>query len=144
MNWFNYYGLIFMVIILIPNIIFAVTNRNNNANKYKNKVAEILEQIGRFACLIFMVFNVPYTFLGFYFPFAEIVYVALNSVFILIYCLGWVILWKKSGIVKALLLSIIPSAVFLFSGIMIASVPLITFACLFAAAHILISVKNAS
>lgn len=142
MSWFNYYGVAFIAVILIPNIVYAVTHKNAE-NIYRNRAAEIFEQIGRYACMAFMIFNIPYTYIGFYFPFAEIVYLAVIGVLVLAYCLAWIILWKKRGIVKALLLSVLPSAVFLFSGLMIASIPLLIFAVIFAATHILISVKNA-
>lgn len=143
MSWFNYYGLIFMAVIMIPNIIFAVKNKDGYPNTYKNKVVQTFEQIGRYGCFALIILNIPYTWIGFYFSFAEIVYIAVNSLFLFAYCAVWVILWKKSGIVKALLLSILPSLVFLFSGIMIASIPLTVFAVIFAVTHILISVKNA-
>lgn len=143
MNWFNYYGLIFIAIIMIPNIVFAIKNKNSYLNTYQNKAAQILEQISRYACIVLMIFNIPYTWIGFYFSFAEIIYIIVNSIFALAYCLVWIVLWKKSGIVKALLLSIIPSLIFLFSGIMIANIPLTVFAAVFAVTHILISVKNA-
>lgn len=142
MSWFNYYGLIFVALIMIPNIIYAVKNKNSFANNYKNKLVEVLEQIGRYGCIALMIFNIPYTWFGFYFPFAQIAYIVMNAVLVIAYCVIWVILWNKNGIIKALLLSIIPSLVFLFSGIMIASIPLIVFAVLFAVTHILISVKN--
>lgn len=141
MKWFNYYGLIFVVAILIPNIIYAVTHKENGFT-YKNKIAEILEQIGRYACMILMIFNIPYTWIGFYFSFAETVYLIVNTIFVFVYCLLWIIFWKKSGIIKAILLSVIPSLLFLFSGIMIASIPLVIFAIVFAVTHILISVKS--
>lgn len=48
-----------------------------------------------------------------------------------------------NGKLKALSLSIIPSAIFLFSGVVLANIPLIVFAVLFAVNHILISYKNA-
>ena len=143
MNWFNYYGLIFIAIVMIPNIVFAIKNKNGYQNTYQNKVAQILEQISRYACMVLMIFNIPYTWIGFYFSFAEIVYIVVNSVFVLAYCVIWIALWKKSGIVKALMLSIIPSLIFLFSGIVIVSIPLMLFAVIFATTHILISVKNA-
>lgn len=128
---------------MIPNIVFAIKTKDGYSNTYRNKTAEILEQISRYACMALMIFNIPYTWIGFYFSFAEIVYIIVNSLFVLAYCVIWVVLWTKSGIVKALLLSIIPSLVFLFSGIMIASISLIVFAIIFAVTHILISVKNA-
>ena len=51
--------------------------------------------------------------------------------------------WKKNGVFKALALSILPSVVFLFSGIMSRSILLTVAALLFAPAHILISYQNA-
>lgn len=143
MNWFNYYGLIFVALIMIPNIVYGITHKNDLVNTYKNKAAIMLEQIGRYACLLFMVFNIPYTWTGFYFMFGETVYLIVNAILVFAYCIAWLVTWKKSGIVKALLLSIIPSLIFIFSGIMIVSIPLIIFSILFAILHILISVKNA-
>lgn len=142
MDWFNYYGLGIIAIIMIPNIIFAITHRGGFTNTYKNKAAEISEQIGRYGCFILMIFNIPYTYMGFYISFGQYIYIIVNAVSVAAYCLIWIILWKRAGVVKALLLSIIPSSIFLFSGIMIASAPLLVFAIIFAVTHILISVKN--
>lgn len=143
MNWFNYYGLIFVAVIMIPNIVYAIKNKDGVENNYKNKAAEILEQISRYACIALMIINVPYTWFGFYFDNAEIVYIVVNATLVVAYCLGWIIFWKKSGLAKALLLSVLPALVFVFSGVMIASIPLAAFAVVFAVTHILISVKNA-
>lgn len=142
MSWFNYYGLIIMAVIMIPNIIFSVLHKDGFINGYKNKFVSVTEQIGRYGCFVLMIFNIPYTWYGFYFPFGEVVYIAVNSALLLIYVLSWVCLWKREGLLKALLLSVVPSVIFLFSGAVIASIPLLVFAVIFAAAHILISVKN--
>ncbi len=37
---------------MIPNVVFAITNKDGFENEYKNKPVETLEQIGRFACFI--------------------------------------------------------------------------------------------
>lgn len=142
MDWFNYYGLIIVAVMMIPNIVYAIKCKGNFGDSYHNKAVEILEQIGRYACFILMIFNIPYTWIGFYFSYGLIVYLAVNIALLAAYCIGWVVLWNKPGIVKALLLSILPSIIFIFSGVMIASIPLIVFSVLFAAMHILISVKN--
>ena len=143
MTWFNYYGLIFTAVILIPNIVYAVKNKNESAGEYDNKAAIVFEQIGRYACMFFMTFNLPYTWIGFWFPFAQTVYLVVNGVLVAAYCVLWVIFWKKKGMSKAVFLSAIPSLVFLFSGVMLGSVPLAIFAVVFAVSHILISVMNA-
>lgn len=140
-TWFNYYGLIVVVIIMIPNIVYAIKH-TDSAPLYHNTVAEIFEQVGRYACMALMVFNLPYTWFGFYFPYAKVVYIAVNTLLVFAYCLIWVLLWNRDGLLKSLLLSILPSCVFLFSGAIIASIPLVVFAIVFAATHIFISVKN--
>ncbi len=143
MGWFNFYGLIFICVIMIPNVVFAMKVKDGFENKYKNKIAKTLEQIGRFGCFALMIFNIPYTYFGFYFGSAEIVYIIVNSVLTASYCLIWAILWNKKGLFRSILLSVIPSAIFVFSGIMILSAPLMVLSLIFAPTHILISVKNA-
>ena len=142
MGWFNYYGLIFIAIIMIPNIIFAMCNRDGFTNRYKNKIVEISEQIGRYTCLVFMIFNIPYTYFNFWFGYALTVYLIVNGIFCLMYLIFWIVCWDSEGKLKALSLSIIPSVVFLFSGIMLLNIPLIVFALLFSINHILLSYKN--
>ena len=144
MGWFNYFGLAIMAIIMIPNIVYAVKHKSGGENAYCNKAAVILEQIGRYGCFAFMIFNIPYTYFNFWFDHALTVYLAVNGALCLAYLLVWVICWNKQGKLKALALSILPTAIFSFSGIMLASIPLIVFAIVFGACHILISYKNAN
>lgn len=99
MSWFNYYGLIFMIAILVPNVVFAMKNKNGVENKYKNKPAEIFEQIGRYACFALMIFNVPYTYMGFYFPEALTVYLVVDCILVGAYCVAWLIFFgRKTGL----------------------------------------------
>ncbi len=127
---------------MIPNIIYAAKHKNQMV-VYDNRVAIVFEQIGRYGCFALMIFNIPFTYIGFWFPFGEIFYITVNVALLLGYCISWIALWNKNGIVKALLLSVIPSLVFIISSILIASIPLFVFAVIFAATHILISIKNA-
>lgn len=142
MNWFNYYGLIIMAIITIPNIIYAFLHKNNSAGAVNNKAVIITEQIGRYGCFVFMIFNIPYTYFGFWFDYALIVYLSVNGALCLAYLMFWTICRNNNGKLKALSLSILPSCVFLFSGIVLANIPLAVFAVVFAVNHILISYKN--
>lgn len=143
MDWFNYYGLVIIAVIMIPNIIFAVRHKNGGADIYHNKTVEIFEQTGRYGCMAFMIFNIPYTYFNFWFDYALIVYLSINGGLCLAYLIFWAILRNKNDKLKALSLSVIPSVIFLFSGITLANIPLIVFAVLFAVNHILISYKNA-
>ena len=48
MSWFNVYGLIYVLVILIPNLVFAMRCKDGFVNRWQNKTVETLEQIGRF------------------------------------------------------------------------------------------------
>lgn len=133
-----------MVIILIPNIAFAVKCKDGFVNAWQNKYVEMMEQIGRFSCFILMVINIPGTWFGFWFRSALIVYIVTDAVLLAAYCLIWIVCFRRNSVFRALALSVLPSALFLFSGAMIRSIPLIAAASLFAPCHILLSYKNAT
>ena len=80
MSRFNYIGLIVISVIMIPNIIYAIKNKGGFPNSCGNKAAELFEQIGRYGCIAFMVFNIPFTYFGFWFDKAMLVYAIVNSV----------------------------------------------------------------
>lgn len=143
MEWINIFGLIFIVVIMIPNIIFAMKCKDGFANKWKNKFVEMIEQIGRYGCFGFMIINIPGTWFGWWSDEAFAVYLIVNVILVILYCVIWIICFKKNSIFRALALSIIPSILFLFSGIMSRSVLLIIAATIFAPSHITISYKNA-
>ena len=143
MEWFNVFGSVFITVIMIPNIILAVKQKDAYENQYHNKAIEIIEQIGRFGCVGFMIFNIPGTWLGWWSDEAFAIYLITNSLLITLYCAIWIICWKKTSVFRALALSVIPSAIFLFSGVMSRSVLLTLSALLFMPTHILISYKNA-
>ncbi len=143
MGWFNYIGFAFVVVILIPNVIFAIKCRDGFDNKWSNKFVETMEQIGRFGCFIFMAVNIPGTWFGLWFERLFAVYLIVDIVLAALYCGIWAVCFKKSSVFRALALSIIPSVLFLFSGIMLRSVLLTAAAVIFAPCHIAISYKNA-
>lgn len=142
MSWFNYYGLAIMAIIMVPNIVYAVMHKNG-ADVCINKAIVIAEQIGRYGCLALMIFNIPYVYLNFWFDNALTVYLSVNSALCLAYLIFWIVCWNRHDKLKALSLSIVPSCIFLFSGIILVYFPLIVFAVMFGASHIFISCKNA-
>ena len=143
MEWVKPFGLVFMAIILVPNIVFAIRCKDGFANKWENKFIERIEQIGRFGCFGFMIVNIPGTCFGWWSDEACALYLIADTLLVLLYCLIWILCFKKNSLFRALALSIIPSILFLFSGIMSRSVLLILSAALFAPSHIAISYKNA-
>lgn len=142
MEWFNVFGLIFIAVIMLPNIIFAIKCKDGFANKWKNKAAEIFEQAGRFGCFAFMIINIPGTWFGWWSDEAFAAYLVADSALVVLYCVIWIACFRKNSVFRALSLSIIPSVLFLFSGIMSRSVLLTIASLLFAPSHIVISYKN--
>lgn len=143
MGWFNVFGTIIIAIIMIPNIVFAIKCKDGFQNKYQNKVVEIVEQIGRYGCFVFMMFNIPETVLGWYFDNAIVIYKVVDIVLVLLYCIIWIVCFNKNNMFRALALSVIPSVLFFFSGVVSLSIPLIVASLLFAPSHILLSYENA-
>lgn len=125
MEWFNVFGLLFMLLIMIPNIVFACKCKDGFENKWKNQWVEMIEQIGRFGCFGFMIINIPGTWFGWWSDEAFAIYLIVDALLVMLYCMIWIICFKKSNMFRALALSIIPSILFLFSGIMSRSVLLI-------------------
>lgn len=143
MEWLNVFGLVMVAVIMIPNILFAMKCKDGFVNKWNNKSVETVEQIGRFGCFGFMIINIPGTWFGWWSDEAFAVYLVVDAVLVTLYCVIWAVCFRKSSVFRALTLSIIPSVLFLFSGIMSRSILLTIAAVLFAPSHILISYQNA-
>ena len=143
MEWFNVFGLVFIAVIMIPNIIFAVKHKDAFENRNQNKAIEFIEQIGRFGCFGFMIFNIPSTWFGWWSDELFSIYLLVDALLIVLYLTLWIVCWSKNNVFRALALSIIPSVIFLFSGIMCRSLLLIISSLLFAPTHFFISYKNA-
>ena len=143
MEWLNVFGLVMVAVIMIPNILFAMKCKDGFVNKWNNKSVETVEQIGRFGCFGFMIINIPGTWFGWWSDEAFAVYLVVDAVLVTLYCVIWAACFRKSSVFRALALSIIPSVLFLFSGIMSWSILLTIAAVLFAPSHILISYQNA-
>ena len=143
MEWLNVFGLVMVAVIMIPNILFAMKCKDGFVNKWNNKSVETVEQIGRFGCFGFMIINIPGTWFGWWSDEAFAVYLVVDAVLVTLYCVIWAVCFRKSSVFRALVLSIIPSVLFLFSGIMSRSILLTIAAVLFAPSHILVSYQNA-
>lgn len=137
----NIYGLIIMAIVMIPNVVFAIKEKNFES-KYHNKVVGIIEQIGRFGSMGLMIFNISLLEFGYWFINGKIVYMLLTGVLAVLYCFVWFLYFRKSTMEKAMLLAIIPTVIFLSSGIIQGKVLLIITAILFGIGHIIITYNN--
>ena len=143
MNLLNVYGLFFMIVIMIPNIVFAVRCKEGFENLWENRTLEVLEQIGRFGCFALMIFIIPGIPFGFSSDEAFALYLIGDGILVFLYCLIWIFCFRNNSVFRALSLSILPAVLCRFRGIMSRYVPLSVAALMFAPCHIMISYKNA-
>ena len=141
MGWINVFGLIFVVILLIPNIIYAIKVKDQK-NRCTNKIMNIVEQIGRYGSMFFMVFNIGLAEFGFASVFEFLIYLFGNTVLIITYWIIWVLYFKNQTYAKQMSLAVIPTCLFLLSGITLQHYLLILFAVIFGIGHVYVTNKN--
>lgn len=140
-GWLNLSGLIVVVIMLIPNIIFAIKNKDYE-NKCKVKVMNVLEQISRYACMLLMIFNIGIGKKGFSSVEAFLAYFFGTIALLLAYIIIWIFYFKKKTNVKAMLLAFIPFAIFCLSGCTMRHMLLMLVAPLFGCSHMFVISQN--
>lgn len=137
----NFCGVIIVALMLLPNIIYAIRHKGME-NKCKNKAMNALEQIGRYAAMLLMVLPIGVWKFGFPSAAGMVVYLVGNGVFLLSYLIIWVFYFKKTTIVRALALAVLPTAIFLNSGLMLRHWLLVGAALCFGVGHVYVTWKN--
>ena len=140
-GWINVFGAIIVVFMLIPNIVYAIKNKGEK-NLCTNRFMNAVEQLGRYACIILMWLPLLVRKFGFKSVFEMILYLAGNGILLAAYWIVYAIYMKHKTPGLALTLAIIPSCIFLLSGILLRHWLLVGFAVLFAAGHIYVTKKN--
>ena len=141
-GWINVFGGIIVVLMLIPNIVYAVRNRDEK-NLCTNRLMNVIEQIGRCACIVLMWLPLLRWKFGFQSVFEMLLYLFGNGALLLAY---WIVFFRhmrKKSKASALTLAVLPSCIFLLSGILLRHWLLTGFAVLFAVGHIYVTLKNA-
>lgn len=140
-NPINLFGLIIVAIMLIPNIIYGIKFKNVE-NKCTNKSMNIVEQIGRYASMALMMLPLFIWEFGFFSVFAMLVYLLGNGILLLAYLIVWIFYFRKQSMGKAMALAMIPTAIFLLSGVTLFHWTLVVTAVLFGVGHIYVTYQN--
>lgn len=140
-SWLNLFGTVIVILMLVPNIIYAIKHREMK-NLCEKKVMNILEQIGRFASIFLMMFHIGVAELGFGSVEAFLVYFFGNIVLLLAYFVIWILFFKKNTLGKGMALAIIPTFLFLLSGLTMRYWLLVCSAIIFGIGHIYVSYAN--
>lgn len=141
MSWLNIFGLVLVVMLLIPNIIYAIKFKDQK-NLCTNRFMNILEQIGRYACIFLMIFNIGIAEFGFESVEAFLIYGIGNVVLMLAYWIIWMLYFYKKSFGKQIALAVIPTCLFLLSGITMEHYLLVLFGIIFGIGHIYVTCKN--
>lgn len=142
-GWINLAGALLVILILIPNIQYAVKAKNRQIPKTRPpKALVICEQIGRYACMVLMWLPLLVWEFGFSPSALLTVYALGNFALLIAYYVVWVVYTKKPTLPTAMTLAILPTAIFLLSGVTLRHPLLIVAAVIFGISHCLITYKT--
>lgn len=143
MNWINVYGVCILIAMLLPNIIYGIRKKNIKT-LYQNRIVDFLEQIGRVGSMIFLVIILPFIPWGFASNEIFAIWLIAMVVLIALYWLAWLVYFLgKEQMFVVMALAILPTIIFVGSGIMMQNYVLLGFAIVFGVCHIFLTYKNA-
>ena len=140
-DWISIGGIVIVLLILLPNIIYAFKFKDA-VNKCTNKFMNVLEQIGRYGCMFFMVFHIGLRGFGFPSVGCFLIYLFGNIVLLLAYWVIWLLYFGGQKAWRSMALAIIPTCIFLINGVTLVYVPLILCGIAFGIGHIYVTYQN--
>jgi len=140
-GWINAFGAGIVLLLLIPNIVYALKNKGEQ-NRCQNAFMNVIEQVGRYGCIVLMWLPLPVREFGFAGVGAMLLYLIGNGVMLAAYWLVFFFYLKQKNRSRALILAILPACVFLMSGLLLRHWLLVGFAALFAVGHVYVTLKN--
>ena len=140
-GWFSVFHLLMIAALLIPNGIYMLQNKQAK-NKCTSRCMNVLEQIGRYGCMFLMIFNIGILEFSFSSIGMFLFYTVGNVVLLIVYWIIWMLFFQKQDNWKRMALAIIPTVLFLISGIALRHILLIIMAVIFGIGHIYVTKAN--
>ncbi len=140
-GWINVFGAVIVILMLIPNIVYAVRNKdekNNCTNRFMNGI----EQTGRYAGIVLMWLPLLVWKFGFSSVFEMLLYFVGNGCLLAAYWIVFARYLKRKTPKRALVLAVLPACMFLLSGLLLRHWLLAGFAVLFGISHTYVTQKN--
>ena len=104
----------------------------------------LIEQIGRYACIVLMWLPLLVWKFGFASAFEMMFYLIGNGILLMVYWVVFAVYMKRKRQGLAITLAVLPVSIFLLSGILLRHWLLVGFAVLFAVGHIFVTYKNSA
>ena len=141
-GWISVFGAVIVILMMIPNIIYAIRNKDEK-NQRTNRLMNVIEQIGRYACIMLMWLPLFIGKFGFSSVFEMLLYLIVNGGLLVAYWILFACYLKRKTRKRALALAVLPACIFLLSGLLLHHWLLAAFALLFGVGHIYVTLKNA-
>lgn len=144
MDWLNLPGLMMVVALLAPNLLYALKRHGSLRRRgQESRLWTALEQLGRFGCMALMCVHTGVWDFGYASEAWRIVWLSVGMTILCAYCLVWVFHFRRESRITALSLALLPTLLFLLSGLAWRNVPLMALSLLFGAAHTVVTMQNA-
>lgn len=142
-GWLNFTGAGILVLMLVPNMIYAFRTRGAESAE-QSRVLDVLEQVGRYGCMLLMVvpLGAPGGKFAFALPADMVAWGVICTALLLAYLLCWIPYSHRPTRPLALILAVVPGVIFLLRGVFLRHWLLCIFAAIFAASHIMITMRN--
>lgn len=140
-GWLNGFGLLIVILLLIPNVIYAFKHRNQR-NKCTSRGMNVLEQIGRYGCMFLMIFHIGIAEFGFSSIGMFVTYLAGNIILMIVYWVSWMLFFRKASGKIQMTLAIVPVILFLLNGITMRHYLLIIAGTMFGIGHLYVTYQN--
>lgn len=140
-GWINVFGAIIVVLMLVPNVVYALKNRGEE-NRCTDRWMNLLEQIGRYGCITFMWFPLLVGKFSFRSVPEMTLYLGGNGALLAVYWFVYARYLRERTRRRALTLAVVPACIFLMSGLLLRHWLLVVFALFFAVGHIYVTTQN--
>ncbi len=142
-GWISVFGAGIVVLMLIPNVVYALRRNKGGEGPRGNPFLNALEQIGRYACIVLMWLPLGVGKFGFPSVAEMIAYLGGNACLLAAYWLVFALYFKKKTPRRALILAVLPACIFLLSGLTLRHRLLVGAALLFAVGHVCVTLHSA-
>lgn len=140
-GWINAAGGLIVALMLVPNVVYALRCPGQE-NRCKNRIMNLLEQMGRYASMALMVLPVGVWEFGFPNVGAMLVYLIGNFVLLLGYWVSWGGYFRRPGRGLSRALVMLPTCIFILSGITLRHWLLAAAGAVFGIAHGYVTAAN--
>ncbi len=134
-GWINLFGAVIVVLIMIPNVIYAAKQEPGGVKTEVPGYLTVCEQAGRYGCIVLMWLPLLVWKFGFKSVEEMLVYLIGNGILLLFYWYFWIRYSRKMTLSNAMALAVLPTMIFLLSGVLLRHWLLVASAVLFGAAH---------